>query len=164
MSSAAMSQLVKEVRPGPVADASRLQFDLADARDGRLATSLADLARTGFGNVDSARRAVTRLDRFDHYVSVDVDRVEERLRFEIVWTPMTAIIDLMLDWDLLDLDITIEELATWLDVRPVVARRALMRLESVAGAEVSVTDPWQTVHVSLDVDQCPLTTSPSCAG
>ena len=160
MSSAAILELKPEVRLRRTLEVNEVERRLEDTPDGRLQTSLVDLAALGRGGVPGARRSVCRLDRLDHVASVDVHRVDERARFEIIWTPVTRIINLMLDWDLLDLEITLEELSDCLEIRPVVVRRALVRLGSYPGAEVSASDPWQKVRITLDVERCPLTATP----
>lgn len=128
---------------------------------GRLVTSLSALAVSGtLPALHSARRAVARLDATDYEVSVCVQEVPPDSLFEVVWTPVTAVVDLMLDWDLHDLEISLEELAEWLDVEVVVAHRALDRLARYTG--VTVAEPVgddDEVRVWLDVDHCPLTSS-----
>ncbi|WP_433602449.1 hypothetical protein ACQPXH_12245 [Nocardia sp. CA-135953] len=136
---------------------------LSNTRDSRLNTSLVDLAELGYGDVASARRAVLGLDPVDYVVSVDASRVAEHARFEIEWAPATGIVNLMLDWDLPILEITLEELSVWLDVQPGLARRALARLAALPGVDVSVRDPRGDVYVALDVEHCPLTAAYSGA-
>ena len=128
---------------------------------GSLVTSLRALAGSGtLPALHSARRAVQQLDAVDYEVSVDVRGVAADTLFEIAWTPVTAVVDLMLDWDLLELEITRTELAEWLDVEVVVALRALNRLGRYAG--VTVVEPAghdDEVRVWLDLDDCPLTST-----
>lgn len=72
--------------------------------------------------------------------------------------PMIAIVNLMLDWDLPVMELTVDELAEWLEVLPVEARRALLELGSLPGVDVlAPADPHALVRVALDIDRCPLT-------
>lgn len=71
---------------------------------------------------------------------------------------VTAIVDLMLDWDLPVLELSLGELAGWLEVDPDVARRALVELGALPGVDVlAPVGPNFQVRVDLDIDQCPLT-------
>ena len=128
---------------------------------GSLVTSLRALAGSStLPALHGARRAVQQLDAVDYEVSVEVRDVAAETLFEIAWTPVTAVVDLMLDWDLLELEITLTELAEWLDVEVVVALRALDRLARYTG--VTVAEPAgdnDVVRVWLDLDDCPLTSS-----
>lgn len=143
----------------PTLDVSILRHRVAATREGRLTTTLAEFARAAAVDVPTARELIARLDRLEYVVTVDIDQVDADMPFDIEWAPVTGIVDLMLDWDILDLDISIDELSTWLEVDPAVTHRALLALQSMTGTAVSVRDPWQTVHVALEVEQCPLTTS-----
>lgn len=134
----------------------RVEWLLEVSEAGFLEMSLADLVVLGaFRDVRTARRAVADLEPADHVVSVDVARVHERTAFEIRWAPVTGIVNLMLDWDLATLEITIAELAAWLDVDQVVIQRALTRLGGLRGVEV--TGLANEVRIVLEVDRCPLT-------
>ncbi|MBY8862890.1 hypothetical protein K7711_40915 [Nocardia sp. CA2R105] len=69
-----------------------------------------------------------------------------------------AIVDLMLDWDLPILELTLDELAEWLGVVPDDAGRALAELGVLPGTDVSApTDSGALARVALDIDVCPLT-------
>lgn len=142
-------------------DSQDVESLLRDQPGGRLVTSLRALAGSStLPALHGARRAVQQLDAVDYEVSVDVREVAAETLFEIAWTPVTAVVDLMLDWDLLELEITPTELAEWLDVEVVVALRALDRLARYAG--VTVAEPAgdsDEVRVWLDLDDCPLTSS-----
>lgn len=128
---------------------------------GVLETSLAHLVVSGlFPTVGRARRAVADLEPVDHIVSVDVLRVPERAVFEIRWMPVTGIINLMLDWNLSVLEITVAELAAWLEVDKPVVHRALTRLGEFPGVRVD-TGMADDLHIVLDVNRCPLTSAAS---
>jgi hypothetical protein len=128
--------------------------------DGRLVTSVGALAGSAEPlALHRARRAVARLDATDCEVSVEVWEVDDAAVFEIVWTPVTTVVDMMLDWDLLELEIALAELAEWLGVTTAVATRALDRLARYAGVTVRGPSGDAVVRVRLDVDGCPLTTS-----
>ncbi|WP_433632557.1 hypothetical protein [Nocardia sp. CA-120079] len=72
--------------------------------------------------------------------------------------PVIAIVNLMLDWDLPVLEISSDELAEWLEVSVDDARRALLELGALPGAEVLMpAEPHALVRAALDVDRCPLT-------
>jgi hypothetical protein len=146
-------------------DSGDLESLLHSRPDGRLVTSLSALAGSGtLPALHRARQAVARLGATDCEVSVDVREAAPDAVFEIVWSPVAAVVDLMLDWDLPELEIALPELAEWLDVRVVVALRALERLARYAG--VTVQGPLgdgQAVRVLLDLDACPLTSVWSAA-
>jgi hypothetical protein len=127
---------------------------------GQLVTSLRALAGSGtLPALYGARRALQELDVVDYEVSADVREVVAETLFEIVWTPVTAVVDLMLDWDLPELEITLTELAEWLDVEVAVALRAVDLLAGYAGVTVGMAE-GETVVVRLDLDTCPLTWAP----
>jgi len=122
-------------------------------------TSLAALAGSAaLPAVVAVRRALGHLDPADYHIEVDIREVAADAVFEIVWTPVTAVVDLMLDWDLLDLEIGVAELAEWLDVEVAVARRALDRLSDYGGVTVDETLAGGVV-VRLDLEACPLTSA-----
>jgi hypothetical protein len=88
---------------------------------GQLMTSLSALACSDAPSaLDDARRALAGLDAADYELHADVRQVAPCTTVEITWTPVTAVVDLMLDWDILDLEITVAELAEWLDVDVVI--------------------------------------------
>jgi hypothetical protein len=149
------------VAPGSVAPAEL--GSLVRARpDGRLVITLGALAGSAVPlDLHRARRAVARLDAIEFAVSADVAEPTAESVIEIVWTPVTAIVDLMLDWDLLELDITLAELTEWLEVGQDVVARALGRLGSYSGVTVRQAGDDAVVRVRLDVDSCPLTMSAS---
>jgi hypothetical protein len=125
---------------------------------GRLVASLRALAGSGMlPAIHGTRRAVERLDVVDYEVSTDIRAVTAETLFEIVWTPVTAVVDLMLDWDLPELEVTLIELAEWLDVEVAVALRAVDRLAGYAGVTVRKLAGDTVVQVGLDLDTCPLT-------
>ncbi|MCX2934740.1 hypothetical protein ORI20_31230 [Mycobacterium sp. CVI_P3] len=73
-------------------------------------------------------------------------------------TLVTAVVDLLLDWDLLDIDIALTELAEWLEITPLTARRTLQRLGMLPGALVSIDQSEQAmVRIRIEMDRCPLT-------
>lgn len=151
-----------DVSVGRWPDGRGLEALLRSRPDGRLLTSLSALAgsRT-LPALHGARRAVARLDEADHEVSVDVRGVAAETTFELVWTPVTAVVDLMLDWDLPELEVTLPELAEWLGVEAAVAARALERLARYPGVLVQwPAGDGGVVRVRLDLDECPLTSVP----
>jgi hypothetical protein len=94
--------------------------DLLDTcPDGIFEGTIRDLAAVAGCDGDTAREAISALDPADHVLSVDVTDVSEIESFTLEWAPVTAIVNLLLDWDLLTLEITTEELAQWLAVSEV---------------------------------------------
>jgi hypothetical protein len=76
----------------------------------------------------------------------------------VVGQEVTAIVNLMLDWDLPVLELSLEELAGWLEVGPDVTRRALRDLGALPGVDVTAPPGVNAaVRVELDIDRCPLT-------
>ena len=132
---------------------------LVTAENGRLESSLLDLALAILCDVETARRAVASLDPVDHVVSVDIQRVPAEEPWCLTWAPVTSIVDLMLDWDLPVLDITLIELSEWLGVPPDVTDRAVRWLTHTPGVTVAShgNDHEATVHIAIDLDRCPLT-------
>lgn len=127
---------------------------------GQLVTSLRALAGSGtLPALYGARRTLQKLDVVDYQVSADVREIAAETLFGIVWTPVTAVVDLMLDWDLPELEITLPELAEWLDVDGAVALRAVGLLAGYPGVTVGIGE-GETVVVRLDLDTCPLTSAP----
>ena len=127
---------------------------------GRLVTSLSALAGVDtLPALHAARRAVSRLDPAEYAVSPDVRDAAATAPLEICWTPVTAVIDLMLDWDLPELEISVAELATWLEVDTEVARRTVDQLGRYAGVAVEPVADGAEVLVRLDIDTCPLTSA-----
>src|SRR5687768_13804313 len=128
---------------------------------GRLVTSLDALSASGtVPDLTGARRAVVGLDVADYEASVDVRDIAAETPFEIVWSPVTAVVDLMLDWDLPELEITLTELAEWLDVEVAIADRALERLARYPGVTVCQVGDGHRVRLGMDLNGCPLTASP----
>ena len=71
---------------------------------------------------------------------------------------VTAIVDLMLDWDLPVLELSLDELAGWLELDPDASRRALVELGGLPGVDVlAPREVHAQVRVELDIDRCPLT-------
>jgi hypothetical protein len=129
---------------------------------GRVKASLLDLALTAGCNAETARSALAALDPFDHALSVDIRRVDSAEQWCLTWAPVTGIVGLMLDWDLLSLDITRVELSEWLGVSTVIASRALDWLARTPGVTVvhDGTGRGTTVHVDIGLNRCPLTAEP----
>jgi hypothetical protein len=98
--------------PSGICSAQRIEALVAMAAGSSLEGSLLDIAAGTGCNVETARRAVAALDPVDHVVSRDVERVPERECFTIAWAPVTAIVNLLLDWDLLTVEITLGELVS----------------------------------------------------
>jgi hypothetical protein len=135
-----------------------LTTTLAAAPGGRLRTSLLGLARATGCDLATVRVAVAALDPADHLVSVDVPTASPAARFSIEWAPVTAVIDLLLDWDLLTVDITVAELSEWLGVTAEVTRHTLGRLGATPGVSVRRRAlGGGTVRIAVAVDRCPLT-------
>jgi len=74
---------------------------------------------------------------------------------------VTGIVDLMLDWDLLTLDISLVELSEWLDVSVALTGRAVDWLALTPGVVVDrrrgAIDAEATVRITISLDDCPLT-------
>jgi hypothetical protein len=71
---------------------------------------------------------------------------------------VTAVIDLLLDWDLLTVDIAVAELSEWLGVTAEVTRHTLRRLGVTPGVSVRRRAlEGGTVRIAVAVDRCPLT-------
>jgi hypothetical protein len=143
----------------PRADHRSVQSLLQSRPSGRMVTSLAELAGSiTLPAVVGVRRTLARLDAADYEIDVDVREVAPGTPFEITWTPVTALVDLMLDWDLPELEIAVAELVEWLDVDVSVACRALDRLSRYAGVTVEARCD-DGVLVRVDLDACPLTSA-----
>ncbi|MCH5675626.1 hypothetical protein [Streptomyces gilvus] len=143
----------------PRSDRRHLETLLEASEGGTLRTSLADLVALGsFRDAPAAQRAVAGLCPVDHVVSVDVGRVDTSTVFEIRWTPVSGIVNLMLDWDLTVLEITVAELAVWLEAGETVVEGSLARLSEFPGVEIDTkADASDNVRIALDVEYCPLT-------
>jgi hypothetical protein len=141
-----------------VGDAVRAVQELLEAMPGGIFKgSISDLAAAVCCDAEIVRQAVAALDRADHTISIDVNLVSEPEIFALIWAPVTGIVDLLLDWDLLTVEITIEELAHWLAVSRKVTTRALGRLGEYPGAQVGVGSVRGTVRIAIDPQVCPLT-------
>lgn len=112
-------------------------------------------------DTSQVRAAVVGLDRVDHRISADPRIVDESVEFRIVWAPATAIVDLMLDWDLLELEISDTELAAWLGTSVSVARRGVECLGDLDGVEVA-RPRASTARVTIDPLSCSLM-APACS-
>ena len=77
------------------------------------------------------------LDPVDHAVSVDIGQVPAEERWILAWAPVTGIVDLMLDWDLLTLEISVAELAEWLGASAPLTGRAVDWLALTPGVTVT---------------------------
>jgi hypothetical protein len=145
--------------PHAVNAADHLLALIETAPGGRLDGSLLELAVMAGCDVETARRAVASLDPVDHVVSVDIQRAPAEESWGLTWAPVTAIVDLMLDWDLLVLDITIFELSEWLGVSPAIAGRAIERLARTPGVTVvrEGRGAGTAVQVAIVLESCPLT-------
>ncbi len=142
-----------------VTTVDHLKALLETASGGRLESSLFELAVATGSDVETARRAVASLDPVDHVVSVDIQRVPAEEPWCLTWAPVTCIVDLMLDWDLPVLDITVDELSEWLGVSPAISGRAVHWLARTPGVTVAShgTDHEAAVHIAIALDRCPLT-------
>jgi hypothetical protein len=126
---------------------------------GPVSSSLLELAVTAGCEVETARGALESLDPVDHALSVDIRRAPAEEPWRLMWAPVTSIVDLMLDWDLLTLDITVAELSEWLGVSLSVTGRAVDGLALTPGVAVirSGEEPEAAVRIAIDLDRCPLT-------
>ncbi|MFF0499904.1 hypothetical protein ACFYU5_26125 [Nocardia aobensis] len=142
----------------------RIEQLLEASPTGWLTMSLTEIAvAAGLPTVGAARMALRSLDPIDHTISVDVDAVDPQTTFDIVWAPVLGIVDLMLDWGLSTVEVSVDELAAWLTVGIAVTHRALRSLAVVPGIHVEVSPIIpESVRISLDVTNCPLTT-PGCS-
>jgi hypothetical protein len=132
--------------------------DLLDSRpDGVFEGSIRGLALAAGCDVETVRQAISALDSADYRVSVDVTGVSEIDSFTLEWAPVTAVVDLLLDWDLLTVEITTEELAQWLATSWTLASRALDRLGTLPGASVCQQFVGGTASIAIDPARCPLT-------
>lgn len=149
---------LSRMRPHRVDVTDRLNGVLEASRGGRLESSLLELAMAVDSDVETARRAVAALDPIDHVLSVDIVNAPAEERFSIEWAPVTGVIDLLLDWDLLTVDITVGELSEWLGVPPAVTGRALRWLAVTSGVTVRRRgDDAETVNIAVAPERCPLT-------
>ena len=151
--------LREAARPHAVTPVDLLKALLEAAQDGRLEWSLLDLAGAAACEVETARRAVATLDPIDHVLSVDAHRVPAEQPWVLTWAPVTSIVDLMLDWDLLTLEISVAELSEWLGASLPVTARALDWLALEPGVAVvrSGSGHAATVLIDIALDRCPLT-------
>jgi hypothetical protein len=157
---------LSKTRPHRVDVTDRLNGMIEAARSGRLECSLLELATAVASDVETARRAVAALDPIDHVLSVDILNAPAEERFSIDWAPVTSVVDLLLDWDLLTVDITVGELSEWLGVSLAVTGRALARLAVTPGVAVrGWGDEAGTVSIAVALERCPLTAEvPAAAG
>jgi len=152
--------------PGPIMldrARDRIEAMMTMAENGVLSGRLSDLALAVDSDVEAARQALGELDPITFEVTLEVaaDLTLEHARFTASWSPVTPIVDLLLDWDLLTIDISLDELAEWLEVSATVATRALTRLARLPGVSYSaVGDCAAVVTLEIDVDRCPLTAPP----
>lgn len=80
------------------------------------------------------------------------------------WELVEAIVDLLIDWDLLTVEITRDELAEWLGTSRSLCAAALDQLAGFAGVFVADLDPSRgLVLIRIDADACPLTAAPVTA-
>jgi len=152
--------------PGPTTlhrACNRIEAMMTVAENGVLSGRLSDLALAVDSDVEAARQALGALDPIAFEVTLELaaDLTLDHARFTASWSPVTPIVDLLLDWDLLTIDISLDELAEWLEVSATVATRALTRLASLPGVSYSAAgDPAALITLEIDVDRCPLTAPP----
>jgi len=147
-------------RPRAVGAVDHLIALIDATAGGPVERSLLDLADAVSCDVETARRAVASLDPVDHAVSVDIHNVPAEERWILAWAPVTGIVDLMLDWDLLTLEISVAELAEWLGVSLLLTGRAVDWLALTPGVTVRRRDDGgreASVHIAIELDRCPLT-------
>jgi hypothetical protein len=149
---------VTKTHPLRVDITDRLNGMLETARGGRLECSLLELATAVGSDVEAARRAVAALDPVDYVLSGNVMNTPAEEVFSIEWAPVTGVVDLLLDWDLLTIDITVGELSEWLGVSLAVTGRALAWLAVTPGVAVrGWGDEAGTVRLAVALERCPLT-------
>ena len=148
-------------RPHAVTAVDHLEALLTVTQGGPLERSLLELSRAAGCTVETARQAIASLDPVDHAVSVDIRQAPAEERWILAWAPVTGIVDLMLDWDLLTLDISLVELSEWLDVSVALTGRAVDWLALTPGVIVDRSsrgiDAEATVRITISLDDCPLT-------
>jgi hypothetical protein len=131
---------------------------LVQAPRGRLDCSLRELAAAVGSDVDTVRGAVAALDPTDYRLSVAIRGVPAEEPFTMLWAPVAGVVNLLIDWDLLALDISLGELAEWLGVPLGATRRALSWLAVTPGVVVRAQgDDTPTVSIALSLERCPLT-------
>lgn len=153
-------QVLREARrTHAVTAADNLTALLEATHGGRVESSLLELAGAAACDVETARRAVASLDPIDHALSVDVRRVPAEAPWVLTWAPVTGIVDLMLDWDLPTLEITVVELGEWLGATLAVTVRAVEWLALTPGVTVvrHGVEHEATVNIAIALDRCPLT-------
>jgi hypothetical protein len=80
---------------------------------------------------------------------------------EASWAAMESIVDLLIDWDLMTVEITVAELEEWLEAPRSLCEAALDQLRRLPGARVAYPDPVRRlVMIQIDADVCPLTAAP----
>ena len=125
---------------------------------------LLELSQSAGCSVEAVRLAVASLDPVDHALSVDIRQAPAEERWILAWAPVTGIVDLMLDWDLLTLDISLVELSEWLGVSVTLTGRAVDWLALTPGVVVdricnsnAADDSEAAVRITISLDDCPLT-------
>jgi len=148
-------------RPHAVTAVDHLEALLTVTQGGPLERSLLELSRAAGCTIETARLAVVTLDPVDHALSVDIRQATAEERWILAWAPVTGIVDLMLDWNLLTLDISLVELSEWLDVSVALTSRAVDWLALTPGVVVvrsqRAADTEARVRITISLDDCPLT-------
>jgi hypothetical protein len=146
-------------RPRAVGAVDHLVALIEATGGGPVERSLLELASASACDAETARRAVASLDPADHALSVDIHQVPAEEPWILAWAPVTAIVDLMLDWDLLTLDISVAELSEWLEASPALTSRAVEWLALTPGVTVlrGGNGHEATVRINIALDRCPLT-------
>ena len=152
-------RVLEAPRPRVVGAVDHLVALIESTDGGPVERSLLELAGAVSCDVETARRAVASLDPVDHAVSVDIGQVPAEERWILAWAPVTGIVDLMLDWDLLTLEISVAELAEWLGASLLLTGRAVDWLALTPGVTVTRSgDGHETsVRITIALDHCPLT-------
>jgi hypothetical protein len=148
-------------RPHAVTALDHVTALLDVTNGGPLERSLLELSLAAGCDVETVRRAVASLDPANHALSVDIHLVPAEERWILAWAPVTGIVDLMLDWDLLTLEISLGELSEWLDVSLALTGRAVDWLAFTAGVAADrrgdIDDDETTVRIAIVLNDCPLT-------
>jgi len=147
-------EMMRTTRVASPAQTAReaLESLLERSQDGCFQGSLVDLAAELGLHVEAVRSAVSALDPIDHATTVDVAAVGNVERFNLTWAPVTTIVDIMIDWDLLELDIALDELGCHVEVERTVLNRALVWLAGFPGTTVDLDGVRHAVTITVQQD------------
>jgi hypothetical protein len=126
--------------------------------DGCFRGSLKDLGVATGCTIKTLRSALALLDPIDHAISIDLRVAPMTVPFTLSWAPVTSLVNRLIDWDLLLLQVCLDELEYWLEESRPVTIRALEWLSRIPGASVELDTAEETVRIEIDIDACPLVT------